>query len=83
MALSDEQRLRLKLRYEVWGIDEVRKELERVDRTRFVHADITEFAQTWIEAKEASIRRKKYIIDILTVLITIQIGVAVALFFLF
>ena len=83
MGLSDEQKLRLEIRYEDWGIDEVRRELERVDRTRFVHSDITEFAQSWIKAKEASIRRKKFIIDILAVFIAIQIGLAAAVFLLF
>ncbi len=82
MGLSDDQKLRLKVHYEAWGIDEVRKELERVDRKQFVHPDVTEFAQNWINQKEASLRRRKYIIDILAVFITIQIGVALALLLL-
>ena len=82
MGLSDDQKLRLKVRYEAWGIDDVRKELERVDRKQFVHPDITEFAQNWVIEKEARLRRRQYVIDILAVFITVQIGIALALLFL-
>lgn len=82
MGLSDEQKLWLEARYEVWGVDEVRKELERPERAEFALPDATEFAESWLEAKAASIRRKRYVVEILLAVIAVQIGVAIALFLL-
>ncbi len=53
MALSVEQMDRLATQYEIWGLDRVRRELERGDRDRYVNSDVTAFALAWIEAKEA------------------------------
>jgi hypothetical protein len=59
MVLSAERKISLEDRYEVWGLDEVRKELERPDRDQFINPDVTAFGQAWVEAKEASIQRRK------------------------
>jgi hypothetical protein len=57
MGLLAERMISLADRYEVWGLDEVRKELGRPDRDQFVDRDVTAFARAWIDAKEASIHR--------------------------
>lgn len=55
MGLSAERMASLEDHYEVWGLEEVRKELERPDREQFVDPEVTAFARAWVEAKEASI----------------------------
>lgn len=55
MGLSAERMAALEDHYEVWGLDEVRKELKRPDRDQFVDPDVTAFARAWVEAKEARI----------------------------
>jgi hypothetical protein len=78
MVLSAERKASLEDRYELWGLDEVRKELERPDRGQFVDPEVTEFAQSWIEAKEADARRSAtYRIIFATVgLVLLGVGIA-------
>lgn len=59
MVLSAERKTALEDRYEVWGLDEVRTELNRPDRDQFTDPEVTAFAWAWVEAKEASARRKR------------------------
>lgn len=80
MVLSAERKISLELRYEVWGLDEVRKELERPDRDQFIDPDLTAFARSWIEAKEARAHRKRsYLIVILTIVGAVLLGLGIAL----
>ena len=80
MVLSAERKISLEDRYEVWGLDEVRKELERPDRDQFINPDVTAFAQAWVEAKEASIHcRKRRSKIILTIVGLVLLGLAIAL----
>ena len=65
MALSVEQMERLETQYEIWGLDLVRRELERDDRDRYASPDVTAFARAWIEAKEARHRRKRLLVLVL------------------
>ncbi len=45
MALSAQQMELLGARYDAWGLDRVRKELDRDDRDLIAHPDVTAFAQ--------------------------------------
>jgi hypothetical protein len=38
-------------RYELWGVDKVRAELARADRSIFVDPEITALAQSWLVTK--------------------------------
>lgn len=79
-GLTDDEMDRLQIRYEMWGVDRVREELERPDRDQFVHPDVTAFAHEWLEAKEAAVRRSKDSTRILAIAACIVIGAAVASF---
>jgi hypothetical protein len=59
MGLSAERMTSLEDHYEVWGLEEVRKELERPDRDQFVDPDVTAFARAWVEVKEARIQARE------------------------
>ncbi len=65
MALSVEQMERLETHYEMWGLDLVRRELERDDRDRYASPDVTAFARAWIKAQEARHRRKRLLVLVL------------------
>jgi hypothetical protein len=45
----------------------------------FAHPDVTAFAQTWIEAREAGRRRARRSIVVLAIIGIVQLGVALAL----
>ena len=74
MALSAEHKERLESRYEDWGLDLVRRELERDDRDRYASPDVTEFARAWIKAKEARHRRKRLLVLVLAIFGIAQIS---------
>ena len=75
MTLSAEQKERLETRYESWGLDQVRRELERDDRDRYASPDVTAFARAWIKAKEAGHRRKRLLVLVLATFGIVQISV--------
>ena len=58
MGLSAEDQDRLLARYEIWGVETVRRELEREDRDTFIDPEVTAFAQAWVAAHERSARRR-------------------------
>ena len=55
--LSADKKVALQYRYEVWGLDEVRKELERTDRDQFADPEVTAFAKAWVEDQDARFQR--------------------------
>ena len=59
MELSAERMAALEDHYELWGLEEVRKELARPDRDEFTDPEVTAFAHEWVERKEAAARRKR------------------------
>jgi len=59
MELSAERMAALEDHYELWGLEAVRKELERPDRDEFTDSEVTAFAHEWVERKEAAARRKR------------------------
>jgi hypothetical protein len=79
MTLSAERMLALEDHYEVWGLDEVRKELNRPDRDTFLHPEVTEFARAWVEAKEKSLVRAKWRRQIGLVMGLLFLGAAIAI----
>ncbi len=79
MGLSAEQTESLEARYETWGLDRVRDELERDDRDLIAHPDVTAFARAWIEAREAGRRRARRSIVVVAIVGIVQLGVALAL----
>lgn len=48
MVLSAERMIALEDHYEIWGLDEVRKELESPDRDTFVDPEVTAFTWAWV-----------------------------------
>ncbi len=79
MGLSAEQKELLEARYEAWGYDWVREELEKDDRDLFAHPDVTAFAWAWIEAKETGQRRVRRLIVGIVIVGIVQLGAALAL----
>lgn len=79
MNLSAEQMKWLTARYEAWGLDAVRREVERNDREGLVPADIAAFGRAWLEAEETRRRRARQSVAILIVLGAVLPGIAIAL----
>jgi len=79
VGLSAQQKELLEARYEAWSLARVPEELERDERELIAHPDVTDFAQAWIEAKEASQRRARLSIVVLAIVGIVQLGVALAL----
>jgi hypothetical protein len=79
MKLSAEQKELLEARYETWGFDRVREELEREDRDLIAHPEGPARARAWIESKEARQRRADRSIVIILIAGIIQLGVALVL----
>lgn len=71
MPLTGEERDSLLARYEVWGVDRVKAELERPDRKMFAQPEITSFACDWIEGQEKG-RRGRRVVDL--TLLAVGIG---------
>lgn len=59
MGLSEEQKERLEIHYAYWGIDEVRRQLERDGRDQFADPDVTAYAREWIETAEKELRHRQ------------------------
>lgn len=59
MGLSAEHEEWLTALYESWGLDKVRRELDRFERNQFAHPEVTAFARAWVDAREAALRRRK------------------------
>lgn len=79
MVLSAERKISLEDHYEIWGLDEVRKELERPDRNTFVDPEVTAFTRAWVEAKEKSILRAKWRQQIVRASGLVLLGLAIAI----
>jgi hypothetical protein len=78
MLLSAERKISLEDHYEVWGLDEVRKELQRPDRDQFVDPEVTAFTRAWVEVKENSLLRAKWRRQIGLVTGLLFLGAAIA-----
>jgi hypothetical protein len=59
MALSPEKKKSLKALYETWGLDKVRKDLERHQYPSLRGTEVFAFERAWLTAKEAQGRRRK------------------------
>jgi len=79
MVLSAERMIALEDRYEIWGLDDVRKELGRPDRHTFVDPEVTAFTQAWVQAKEKSIIRAKWRQQIFCALGLVLLGLTIAI----
>ena len=79
MNLSVEQKELLEARYEAWGFDRVREELEKDDRDLIAHPDVTALARAWIESKEGRQRRSDRSIVIVLIVGIVQLGAALVL----
>lgn len=79
MSLSAARMIALEDHYEIWGLDEVRKELERPDRNTFVDPEVTAFTRAWVEAKEKSTLRAKWRQQIVRASGLVLLGLAIAI----
>ena len=53
MVLSAQEKNALKERYDILGLDAVRKDMEEHEYKKFVPTDEAAFARSWIAAEEA------------------------------
>ncbi len=59
MGLSAEKKKSLRALYETWGLDKVRKDLQRYQYPSLTSTDVSAFERAWLTAKEAKGRRRK------------------------
>ena len=52
MVLSDEQKDALRARYEVWGLEAVRAEVERDQNDPLAVQEVTAFAREWVDGEQ-------------------------------
>lgn len=57
MTLTAEKRDSLKALYDVWGLDTVRREIERNEINGLIPPDTIAFARAWVAEEEAKARR--------------------------
>ncbi len=69
MGLSAEKKKSLKALYETWGLDKVRKDLERHYYPSLLSTDVSAFERAWATEKEAKGRRRKQNIRTLLVIV--------------
>ena len=83
MVLSTEQEDSLKARYDVWGLDAVRLEIERNDRTGLTPPDVIAFARAWVAAEEVKCQRTIRSMKILAAVVFSLLGGTIAGFLIF
>ncbi len=81
MPLTEDERANLLARYELWGVDRVRADLEREDRALFANPEVTEIAEAWIAAKESAGRGGKarnvvFLLAVAAVAVVVLMGFA-------
>lgn len=82
MGLSAEKKKTLKALYETWGVDKVRKDLERHQYPSLLSTDISAFERAWVKAKEAKGRRKEqYVVALKVLSLSLVTGIIAAIFF--
>lgn len=79
MGLSEEQKNLLQMRYEVWGVERVREELERDDRNLFAHPGVTAFARAWLKVTEERQRRSARLFRFSTIVVVVLSGAVLIL----
>jgi len=79
MGLSEEHKEWLADLYESWGLDKVRRELDRSERNRFAPPEVTAFARAWVGARETAIRRKENFSAALAIVFGSLIGASLGL----
>ncbi|MDA0652242.1 MAG: hypothetical protein O3C49_03055 [Proteobacteria bacterium] len=65
MGLSAEKKKSLKALYDTWGLDKVRRDLERHYYPSLLSSDVSAFERAWVAAKEAQGRRRNLFIKAL------------------
>ena len=83
MGLSTEQKASLKARYDVWGLDLVRMEIERNDQKGLTPPDVIDFARAWIVVEEAKSQRTIQLVKIVTAAVFALLGGTIAGFLVF
>ena len=59
MGLSTEKKKSLRALYETWGIDKVRRDLERHYYPSLLSSDVSAYERAWVKAKEEQSRRRQ------------------------
>ena len=78
MVLSEERQDWLNARYNQWGLDAVRLEVERNLRDDFSPPDVVAFAREWVAAEETKSKRTNRFFKILGVVVISLIGGTIA-----
>jgi hypothetical protein len=78
MPLTREEKAALRDRYEMWGVDAVKKELHNPQRAYFTDPEVDEFAYAWIAEQElAHSQHSDGLIKVLMIVAGIEFGVLV------
>ena len=80
MVLSAQEKNALKARYDVLGLDAVRKDMEQNEYKKFVLTDEAAFARSWIAAEEAKRDRAIEMFKFLAVIFFSLFGGTIAWF---
>ena len=80
MGLSAEKKKSLKALYETWGLDKVRRDLERHYYPSLLSSDVSAFERAWVAAKDAQGRRRKLFTKVLLfIFFSLSAGIVAAL----
>ena len=74
MALTAEKKESLRALYDVWGLDTVRREIERNEHSGLMPPDVISFARSWIAAEEAKGQRTVQTVKVTGAIILSVIG---------
>lgn len=78
MPLSRKEKSVLRARYEMWGVDAVKKELRNPERAYFTDPEVDEYAYAWIAEQEMKrSRRSDGLIKVMMIAAGIEFGVLV------
>lgn len=79
MGLSRDRREHLDVLYHIWGVEEVREELARLEKDPFAEPDVREFTRRWVVAKDvSSVRKNKRQITVATIVGAVLVGILLA-----
>lgn len=78
--LSAAEKESLRARYDVFGLDAVREEVERNERGGLASYEENAFARSWIASEEAKIQRTIYALKFTAVIIFSVLGGTIAWF---
>lgn len=78
MPLSHEEKVALRERYDMWGVDAVKRELRNPNRGYFTDPEVDEFAYAWIAEQQMKMSsRSDGLVKVMMVVAGIEFGILV------